>query len=129
MRGGERCKSRLAGVFERVLLCTSSLGTLIFSGQNAKQQLSGRSAAWLARLVRDQEAGGSNPLAPTILFNRLSRAPGLFITALLKIVRRDTSGRLNETINEIIKMFSHNSGASFAYLLVLLCLMQRSRIF
>jgi hypothetical protein len=26
---------------------------------------SGRSAAWLARLVRDQEAGGSNPLAPT----------------------------------------------------------------
>ena len=29
---------------------------------------SGRSAAWLARLVRDQEAGGSNPLAPTILF-------------------------------------------------------------
>ena|ERR1700674_1661687 len=27
--------------------------------------LSGRSAAWLARLVRDQEAGGSNPLAPT----------------------------------------------------------------
>ena len=32
---------------------------------------SGRSAAWLARLVRDQEAGGSNPLAPTIFFNRL----------------------------------------------------------
>jgi hypothetical protein len=29
--------------------------------------ISGRSAAWLARLVRDQEAGGSNPLAPTIL--------------------------------------------------------------
>src|SRR5271154_5575216 len=28
---------------------------------------SGRSAAWLARLVRDQEAGGSNPLAPTTL--------------------------------------------------------------
>src|ERR1700688_2963355 len=28
--------------------------------------ISGRSAAWLARLVRDQEAGGSNPLAPTI---------------------------------------------------------------
>jgi hypothetical protein len=26
---------------------------------------SGRSAAWLARLVRDQEVGGSNPLAPT----------------------------------------------------------------
>jgi hypothetical protein len=27
----------------------------------------GRSAAWLARLVRDQEVGGSNPLATTIL--------------------------------------------------------------
>src|SRR5205085_7627644 len=28
---------------------------------------SGRSAAWLARLVRDQEVDGSNPFAPTIL--------------------------------------------------------------
>src|SRR5438093_10000340 len=28
--------------------------------------VSGRSAARLARLVRDQEVGGSNPLAPTI---------------------------------------------------------------
>ncbi len=31
-------------------------------------KISGRSAAWLARLVRDQEVGGSNPLAPTTLF-------------------------------------------------------------
>ena len=30
--------------------------------------LSGRSAAWLARLVRDQEVEGSNPFAPTILY-------------------------------------------------------------
>ena len=28
---------------------------------------SGRSSAWLERLVRDQEAGGSNPLAPTCI--------------------------------------------------------------
>src|SRR4030067_1620794 len=28
--------------------------------------LAGRSAAWLARRVRDAEVGGSNPLAPTI---------------------------------------------------------------
>src|ERR1700756_4199287 len=30
--------------------------------------VSGRSAAWLARLVRDQEVEGSNPFAPTTLF-------------------------------------------------------------
>ena len=30
---------------------------------------SGRGSAWLERLVRDQEVGGSNPLAPTNLFN------------------------------------------------------------
>jgi hypothetical protein len=29
---------------------------------------SGRSEAWLSRLVRDQEVGGSNPLAPTNFF-------------------------------------------------------------
>ena len=29
---------------------------------------SGRSAAWLARLVRDQEVEGSNPFAPTTFF-------------------------------------------------------------
>lgn len=46
----------------------------------------GRGAAWLARIVRDDEAGGSNPLAPTKtkdkidlwltkpVFMRLSRA-------------------------------------------------------
>jgi hypothetical protein len=34
-------------------------------------KISGRSAAWLARLVRDQEVGGSNPLAPTIFFKYL----------------------------------------------------------
>jgi hypothetical protein len=33
--------------------------------------LSGRSAAWLARLVRDQEVEGSNPFAPTILIPAL----------------------------------------------------------
>ena len=30
---------------------------------------SGRGSAWLERLVRDQEVGGSNPLAPTNSFN------------------------------------------------------------
>jgi GNAT superfamily N-acetyltransferase len=34
--------------------------------------LSGRSAAWLARLVRDQEVDGSNPFAPTIPFRSLT---------------------------------------------------------
>ena len=32
---------------------------------------SGRGSAWLERLVRDQEVGGSNPLAPTNLFKHL----------------------------------------------------------
>jgi hypothetical protein len=47
-------------------------------------KISGRSAAWLARLVRDQEVGGSNPLAPTtsfrssdLLHTKMRRAPGL----------------------------------------------------
>ena len=31
------------------------------------KRLSGRGSAWLERLVRDQEVGGSNPLAPTNL--------------------------------------------------------------
>ena len=35
----------------------------------------GRSSAWLERLVRDQEAGGSNPLAPIFAFvNRAGEA-------------------------------------------------------
>src|SRR5262245_20081879 len=34
--------------------------------------LSGRGSAWLERLVRDQEVGGSNPLAPTNLFNKIA---------------------------------------------------------
>src|SRR5882762_7046384 len=34
----------------------------------ARAYRSGRSAAWLARLVRDQEVDGSNPFAPTISF-------------------------------------------------------------
>ena len=33
--------------------------------------ISGRGSAWLERLVRDQEVGGSNPLAPTNSFNNL----------------------------------------------------------
>src|SRR5580700_11613304 len=37
-----------------------------------KRNRSGRSAAWLARLVRDQEVDGSNPFAPTILFNSIA---------------------------------------------------------
>ena len=35
--------------------------------------MSGRSAAWLARLLREQEVGGSNPLAPTNISSRPKR--------------------------------------------------------
>ena len=36
-----------------------------------RHSFSGRGSAWLERLVRDQEVGGSNPLAPTNSFNNL----------------------------------------------------------
>jgi hypothetical protein len=33
---------------------------------------SGRGSAWLERLLREQEVGGSNPLAPTNIFNEIA---------------------------------------------------------
>jgi hypothetical protein len=33
---------------------------------------SGRGSAWLERLLREQEAGGSNPLAPTNIFKQMA---------------------------------------------------------
>ena len=60
--------------------------------------MAGRSAARLARRVRDAEVGGSNPLAPTIIFLPLTRikardtspfcAHFKFVTILVSIVRR-----------------------------------------
>ena len=58
-------------------MCYGGLcGFLVFSCANlwgevqarSALQLSGRSAAWLARLVRDQEVEGSNPFAPTTFY-------------------------------------------------------------
>ena len=53
--------------------CLRSLTTRIHwpEGWNRYTGTSGRGSAWLERLVRDQEAGGSNPLAPTNSFNNL----------------------------------------------------------
>jgi hypothetical protein len=44
------------------------------------RRLSGRGSAWLERLVRDQEVGGSNPLAPTTLIpkNQAARVTSSF---------------------------------------------------
>jgi hypothetical protein len=39
-------------------------------------------------LVRDQEAEGSNPLAPTILFNELSRTAGPCVSRVGAILRQ-----------------------------------------
>ena len=50
-------------------ICCVKLETS-FAGTCGGSCLSGRSAAWLARLVRDQEVEGSNPFAPTILISR-----------------------------------------------------------
>jgi hypothetical protein len=44
--------------------------------------LSGRSAAWLARLVRDQEVEGSNPFAPTNFLKHFHAISGFSSTAL-----------------------------------------------
>jgi hypothetical protein len=41
------------------------LKAALAAGVAAERSMSGRSAAWLARLVRDQEVEGSNPFAPT----------------------------------------------------------------
>ncbi len=52
----------------RPVACHPSLcySEILGSAENfAGTTLSGRSAAWLARLVRDQEVEGSNPFAPT----------------------------------------------------------------
>src|ERR1700704_2641811 len=45
-----------------------SLRVALGAGSLARAYRSGRSAAWLARLVRDQEVDGSNPFAPTTSF-------------------------------------------------------------
>ena len=68
-RGGERVKIPL------VPFMAWGEG-MMSTAQNLEGNLSGRSAAWLARLVRDQEVGGSNPLAPTT--ERKKEARGLF---------------------------------------------------
>ena len=44
-------------------------------GRKSFMPFSGRGSAWLERLVRDQEVGGSNPLAPTILLIGLQLFP------------------------------------------------------
>src|SRR6185437_9735058 len=51
----------------------------------------GRGAARLARLVRDQEVGGSNPLAPTI-HKRSRRAPFVRYTRVAQLDRASASG-------------------------------------
>ena len=44
--------------------------TLFLRLKSSFERLSGRGSAWLERLVRDQEVGGSNPLAPTTLIRK-----------------------------------------------------------
>ena len=43
---------------------------------------SGRSAAWLARSVRDAEVGSSNLLAPTIFLDRFS-ATSIYVSSFV----------------------------------------------
>jgi hypothetical protein len=55
---------------------------------------SGRSAAWLARLVRDQEVEGSNPFAPTIISPLDSTIYAAFSTSGFASFLRTTSAIL-----------------------------------
>src|SRR5258708_17369398 len=62
--------------------------------------VSGRSAAWLARLVRDQEVEGSNPFAPTTfslvfigLFITLLLLPPRFVAHVAQIAIREARNR------------------------------------
>jgi hypothetical protein len=57
--------NRSLRVYGRGYFPVLSLGSLRGA---ASRGMSGRSAAWLARLVRDQEVEGSNPFAPTTSF-------------------------------------------------------------
>ena len=60
-------------------------------------RLSGRSAVWLARFVRDEEVGGSNPLAPTIRTKARSN-----LRAFLLFRRENFSMSLKEKHDEIL---------------------------
>src|SRR5208337_1325479 len=58
-------------IFRPALGCRSLLCYSYYLGGKAPAfpaPASGRGSAWLERLVRDQEVGGSNPLAPTTSF-------------------------------------------------------------
>ena len=57
--------ARLAGIV-RGMLSWKRFNELFNRLFAFPRTVSGRSAAWLARLVRDQEVEGSNPFAPTI---------------------------------------------------------------
>ena len=73
MRGRAHSRSLARGM----ACCIYSFARLWVVRHNGNSY-TGDIGAWLSlveRLVRDQEAGGSNPLAPTKLFNKLQ---GLF---------------------------------------------------
>ena len=57
-----RAEAGELGEVRRVFGCGSGIDLIDW-------RCSGRGSAWLERLVRDQEVGGSNPLAPTIHFS------------------------------------------------------------
>ena len=61
--GDTTLRELLSGCMLRPVVFLNS----VWAASCCSRGLSGRGSAWLERLVRDQEVGGSNPLAPTNL--------------------------------------------------------------
>ncbi len=85
--------------------------------------ISGRSSAWLERMVWDHEVEGSNPFAPTILKNGPFGADveGLFYCA----AKTYAIERAVQEHDSSVRRFSNRSGAS--HLCISVC--ERSKVF
>ena len=74
---------------------------------------SGRGSAWLERLVRDQEVGGSNPLAPTTLSQRHTLFTQL--QRVMALASAQVLGKKNTIKRAISRTLSTSWSTKFIY--------------